>query len=285
MTTLAEGLLQATDYLFSAGLEFPRDDAELILATVTESSRTCLISHPEQALTSQQELVLWRWLEKRAEHYPIQYMRGCQEFYGREFLVSREVLVPRPETELLIDVSLSLLEGRRPLRILDIGTGSGCIAITLLLEKASLSAVATDIMPAALTVARANAARRNCGHRLTLLQGDVAQPLEDQRVKFDLIVSNPPYVALSEKESVAKAVAEYEPGVALYGGETGLDLFEKIFTQASRLLASNGHLVLELGPAQQAAVVDLGQAFGWIKHALRKDLVGMDRCLVFRQES
>lgn len=283
MTSTGRILLSATDFLSSFGLEFPREDAELIVATVTKTGRTHLMTHPEQLLTPKEERDAWRWLEKRARHYPIQYMRGFQEFYGNEFLVSPSVLVPRPETELLIDVSLEQLERKDTGRILDVGTGSGCIAITLLLKLPSFSAVATDIMASALIIARANGRRHSCSDRLRLLHGDAAQPVLGERKKFDLIVSNPPYVAASEIDAVSPSVARFEPSVAVFAGASGLEVIEKLFEQASDLLTDRGALILELSRGQNDRASALGRTHGWVQTGLRKDLAGIERCAVFRR--
>jgi len=285
MTTIAQVLQSATDYLSSAGLESPRDDAEIIIATVTETSRTYLITHHRQDLDPRELLQIWRWLEKRSQHYPIQYMRGFQEFYGHEFLVSADVLIPRPETELLVEVSLELLKGRRQPSILDLGTGSGCIAISLLLEIPSLSAVATDVSPFALGIVQANSFRHNCVDRLRLLLCDVAEPLCGEQIKFDLVISNPPYVALTEKDTVSRSVIDFEPLVAIFGGHSGLEVIEKILKQSSGLVTESGNLVLELASGQRPAVLSLAQRYGWLETDSRRDLAGIDRCVVFRQAS
>lgn len=281
MTTIREALTSASDYLSSFGLDFPSDDAALILATVTGASRTQLISSPERSMDLEEEVLLWRWLGMRAQHFPIQYMRGFQEFYGYEFLVSSSVLVPRPETELLIEVGLELLGSKSPASVLDVGTGSGCIAATLLLETPTLSAVATDIMDSALRIAGANARRNRCSDRLTLLQGDTVEPLIETSVQFDLVICNPPYVALADKDTVSPSALKFEPPEALFAGNAGLEMFEKLFEQVPGLLTDEGHLVLELGYGQSTAVKDLGQSHGWELCGLHKDLAGIERCAVF----
>lgn len=282
MTTSREALTSASDYLSSVGLDFPSDDAALIVATVTGASRAQLISSPERRLDPEEELLLWRWLGKRARHFPIQYLRGFQEFYGYEFLVSSHVLVPRPETELLIEVGLELLGSKSPASVLDVGTGSGCIAATLLLELPTLSAVATDISESALKIAEANARRNKCSDRLLLLHGDTVEPLIGTSDQFDLVISNPPYVALHEKASVSTSVLRFEPTEAVFAGDTGLEIFERLFAQASPLLAPGGNLLLELGCGQGAAVKALGQTYGWELEEMHKDLAGIERCGVFR---
>jgi len=282
MTTIRQLLLAAVDHLSSSGLESPRHDAELILSIVTQTCRTYLITHPERKLTAEEEQLAWRWLEKRAQHYPIQYLRGFQEFYGHEFLVSPDVLVPRPETEFLIDVCLDLLDRRKTQRVLDIGTGSGCIAITLLLELPTLLAVATDVVQSALIIARANACRNACSDRLRLLLGDTTGPLLGDPGKFQLVVSNPPYVAFTERNAVSPSVARFEPAVAVFAGDSGLEIIEKLFEQVPPLLIDGGYLVLEIGYGQHMAVSALGGKYGWVETHVRRDLSNIERCAVFR---
>lgn len=284
MATIHQLLTSATSYLSSFGLESPREDAELIVATVTRTNRTYLMSHPEKRLSQADTVLAWRWLKKRASHYPIQYMRGFQEFYGHEFLVSPDVLVPRPETELLVDVSLELLRDREETgSVLDVGIGSGCIAISLLLEFPFLSALGTDVSETALAVARANARRNACADRLTLLHGDVVGPVLVSEEKFDLVVSNPPYVALHDRPTVATSVVQFEPSVAVFAGDSGLEVIERLFQEVPHVLEDNGHLVLELAYGQAPAVFALGRAHGWVRSNLRQDLSGISRCAVFRR--
>ena len=283
MATIHQLLTSAADYLSSSGLESPREDAELIVATVTRTSRTYLMSHPEESLSSADTVLAWRWLKKRAGHYPIQYLRGQQEFYGYEFLVTPNVLVPRPETELLVDVSLEFLRDRKPpCTVLDIGTGSGCIAISLLSELPELAVVATDISESALAVARANACRNACGDRLRLMCGDVAGPILTHPDGFDLVVSNPPYVAERDRHLVSTSVAEFEPAGAVFAGKSGLEVIERLFEQVPAVLKSDGFLVLELACGRDPAISALGRAHRWVQVDLRRDLAGINRCAVFR---
>jgi release factor glutamine methyltransferase len=283
MATIQQELTAAVQFLSSHDLDSPREDAEVILAAATHTDRTYLLTHPEYRLTEIEQILLWRWLGKRAHHYPVQYLRGFQEFFGREFLVSPDVLIPRPETELLVEVSMKLFGEKTAGRVLDIGTGSGCIAITLLQELPGITAVATDISEGALKIARANARRACCLQRIQLLQTDIAPPPSGWQRKFDLVVSNPPYVSISDKDLVSPSVLKFEPPAAVFAPGNGLDVFRRLFQQLPGLLVAGGHLVVELGAGQSSAVRDLGRAYGWRQTDLRLDLANLERCAIFQR--
>lgn len=265
--------------LAAAGLTSPREDAELLLATVLGRTRAFLLAHPEFPVPVAAMRRFSRWIERRSDSYPIQYLRGRQEFFGREFFVDERVLIPRPETELVVEVVLDLLKGMSRPRVLEVGAGSGCIAVTLACERPEAQIVATDVSRAALAVARRNADRHGVQPRVFFLEGRTVQPVEAGQ-RFDLIVSNPPYVALGDHR-VTPEVARWEPRAALFAGETGLEIHREILAEAAPLLRAGGRLVLEIGENQRAGVVRAARGRGWTLAALFRDVARIERCLVF----
>lgn len=222
--------------------------------------------------------------KRRVQREPVAYIRGRQEFYGRDFAVSPAVLIPRPETELLIDEALLLLPAlgaSRPLTVIDIGTGSGCLIVTLALEYPKARYFATDISAAALAVARANADRHGVGDRITFLHGPY---FAGQPGPFNIVVTNPPYVAERERRSLAPEVVKYEPGAALFGGDDGLRDVRQIVAEASRLLDDDGSLLMEVGYEQLdrvAAVANDSDTLALVRS--RRDLQGIPRVAVIRR--
>lgn len=281
--TIAQALEAASRYLQDKGLRSPARDAQLLLASLLHKDSTFLLTHPEHPLTEAEAKRLREWVQLRGEHYPIQYLRGTQEFYGRDFMVSPAVLIPRPETELLVEAGLDLLgPDPPPVPVLDVGTGSGAIAISLLCELPRLRAVGVDISSAALQICRLNALRHCCEDRLELLQGDTLEPVLHWPDRFSLIVSNPPYVSPKEGETVDPSVRRYEPPEAVFANKEGLAVYEKIFRHAPGLLAPGGTLLLELGFGKARAVQELAQHWGWNLVWVRRDLAGIERCAAFQ---
>jgi release factor glutamine methyltransferase len=210
-----------------------------------------------------------RYLHQRLQGQPTQQITGVQEFYGRDFRITPDVLIPRPETEHVIETALLL----NAARVVDIGTGSGAIAITLALETGA-RVVGTDISIAALNVAAANG--RRLGAAVTWLACDLASAL--QGASFDLVVSNPPYVPARDKTTLQREVRDYEPEVALYGGDDGLEIYRRLVPEAERLLAPGGWLVMEIGYALGDAV--RGMLGAWKEVEIRTDLAGLPRVIL-----
>lgn len=277
--TIGRLLSKATTRLAAHDLRFPRDDAEVLLAGLIHRSREYLLTYPEVELSDQTCSTYDEWVNKRTCHYPIQYLTGKQEFYGRQFLITEDVLVPRPETELLIEVALELISKDRPLRIIDVGTGSGCVAITLACELPRSKILASDISREALKVASENR-KRHGREEVTLVQCSTVRPVS-RNSRWDLVISNPPYVSMEELDIVSPGVLEFEPKEALLAGQSGLEIYRDLFRLTPTLLGSAGYLVVEIGYRQTKKVLDLGHRLGWINHAIHKDLAGIDRCLVF----
>jgi release factor glutamine methyltransferase len=280
--------------------------AELLLLHVLGRDRTWIYAHPEESVAEPDESRYFALVARRAAGEPTQYLIGKQEFWGLEFEVTPDVLIPRPETEHVIEVALDRLAlrelraGRRQttkgesLAIADIGTGSGCIAVALAKELPAATFCATDISPAALEVARRNAARHRVADRIRFLESNLlkawvpdgaqhAAPLRDQSVHppllFDLIASNPPYVSRREAESLPREVREHEPESALVGGEEGHELYVNLIRQAAAHLKRGGILILELGHDSLAAVQPLLNSSNWTNVGVTSDLAGIPRVI------
>lgn len=280
--TVGEAVRQGASYLSRNRIRTPRLDVELMLGAILERPRAYLFAHPELRLDSGQAARWTRWLRKRGEHYPIQYLLGNQEFYGRSFAVGPGVLIPRPETELLVDVCLERLDGmaQPESRILDVGTGSGAIAVTLAAERPRLQVTATDISRRALALARKNASRHRCQSRIEFLERTGVEGLAERRSRWDLVVSNPPYVPTADRLGVDRSVAGYEPRQAVFGGRTGLEIYETLLEGCPRVMEPAGALVLEIGAGAKERVCRLARRRGWREVESRKDLAGIERCLV-----
>ena len=255
---------------------------ELLLMYVLGRDRAFLYAHPEHLLTLAERQHFFALLSRRAAGEPVQYLTGEQEFWGLKFEVTPAVLIPRPETEHLIEVALERIGLRRSnsaLKISDVGTGSGCIAVALAQELPNARFVATDISAEALAVAARNAARHGVGDRIRFELGDLLAVL-DPSEQFDVIVSNPPYVARSAADTLAREVREHEPDAALFGGPTGVEIYQRLLEQAARYLISGGTLVLELGYDSAHRVLGMIETSGvWTSAIVTNDLAGIPRVL------
>jgi len=267
--TLGAALQQATELLARGGVEPARLTAEILLAYAVGCSRSYLYGHPERELDRIEWIHFGRYLYERLQGKPTQYITGRQEFYGREFRVTPAVFIPRPETEHLVEAALEL--PRPPGAVVDVGTGSGAIAVTLALEM-GCAVVATEISWAALEVARENV--RRLAAPVDLVQCDLAAVLADESA--GLVVSNPPYVAASDIARLQVAVRAWEPRLALSGGAAGLDCYARLIGEAARILRPGGWLAVELGAGQAEAVRGmLGRP--WTQVRLLEDLAGQWR--------
>jgi release factor glutamine methyltransferase len=256
-------------------IDSPRLTAEVLLAHALKVDRVRLYVDLDRPL-SKPELTGYRALiERRSQGEPTQYLTGSREFYGRKFLVDPRVLIPRPETELLAEAALRALPKDAPSRVLDLCTGSGCIAVTIACERPQASVWATDLSAAACEVARANAEALGAGGRVTLMQGDLFAPLP-AGAKFDVVVSNPPYVKTGEIATLSREVQK-EPKAALDGGADGLEVIRRIAAGAKAWLKPGGLLALEIGETQGAATWTLLKESGWDEPKVEKDLSRLDR--------
>ncbi len=237
--------------------------------------RAHLFAHPERELTPQEKINYQEAIAQRAMGIPTQYITGHQEFWGMDLIVSPAVLIPRPETEHVVETVLTLSLGASP-RIIDVGTGSGCIALALAKELPLAEIHATDISPAALEIARANAARHRLDARIQFHQTDLLLGFEPGT--FDLVVSNPPYVGESEEDQVHLEVRKYEPRNAVFAGPTGLEVIERLIPQAHAVLKPGGWLVMEMSGTIAEAIKHL--LAGWSELRVINDLQGIPRVAV-----
>jgi release factor glutamine methyltransferase len=271
---LRSALLQGQRLLEDANVAAPRLTAEVLLAHAIGCDRVWLVAHSDEELKEVWWIHYGRYLHERMRGKPTQYITHRQEFYGRDFHVTRDVLIPRPETEHLIEASLARVQGATS--ILDIGTGSGAIAITLALES-NAYVIGTDISTAALEVAKDNARRLNAP--VHFMAGDLADAIASR--SFDLVVSNPPYVPASDEATMQREVCEYEPKLALFAGVDGLDIYRRLIPDAARLLKPGGWLVMELGHNSSDGVRAL-LGSEWSDVELMDDLAGIPRVIAAR---
>jgi len=272
--TIHTALLQGTKLLEEGAIAAPRLTAEVLLTQALHRERSYLYAHPEEDLTEVAWIHFGRYLHERLRGKPTQYITGRQEFYGRDFRVTPDVLIPRPETEHLVSACLARI--RPGDRVLDIGTGSGAIAITVALETAA-RVVATDISMPALHVAADNARRLQAA--VTFLASDLASAFADR--SFDLVVSNPPYVPRTDEAGLQREVRDYEPHVALFAGPTGLEIYKRLVAEAARVLRPGGWLLLELGYNSVDPVRAMLES-GWSEITVEQDLAGLPRVLAAR---
>ena len=280
--TLIEVLRLSTDYLAQHGSGSPRLDAELLLARALHVRRIDLYLLHDRPLREPELAATRELIRRRAGGEPVAYITGVREFYNRTFTVTPAVLIPRPETETLVEVALrrvreSFDRDEGDPVVADLGTGSGCIAVTLAAEIPQLQVIATDATAAALDVARTNTANNGVEQRVTFIEGDWAQPLVAQ---LDVVVSNPPYVTTQELNATARDVRDYEPRLALDGGTTGLDAYQALLRSLRGRLQPGATLLLEIDPRRAEHVADAVRAvFPEAEICFHQDLTRRDRVL------
>ena len=283
--TIAAARHALTDIFRKAGIDSPDADARLLIAEALDIGRTELMVNGERAITPEQLQAIGTLAARRLKHEPVARILGRKEFWSLSLNISGAVLVPRPETETVVEAALDFavrggkgLKNLRlePLHILDIGTGSGALLLALLSELPNARGTATDISAAALDIARGNAERLGLASRCTFIECDIAAGVT---VPFDLIVSNPPYIAHDDIATLEPEVRNYDPSLALDGGNDGLDAYRAIAHDARRLLASGGRLIVELGASQESAVRALFDDIGMTVGSTRNDLAGVPRAL------
>ena len=296
--TIADALREAAASLRVAGVADSRREAGSLLAHATGRDRTFLITHADEVLTAEQLSTFRNAVARRASGEPLQYITGRQWFYGLEFEVKPDVLIPRPETELLVETALELLKETPSPLVCDVGTGSGCVAVALLHARGDARAFALDISPAALRVAGSNAARHGVRERMTPLvsdcfgalegggheleDGERREVAENGEARFDLIASNPPYVAEGELEGLQREVREHEPRVALTPGGDGLSVVRRLVNESPRHLKPRGHLLIEIGFSQHEAVRAFIDPRVWTLLDIHRDLQGIQRTVVLQ---
>lgn len=284
--TLLEYVQLAAGHLKASGVENPRLDAEVLLADLLGLERIQLYVQYDRPLTRAEVDAYRERIARRARREPVAYITGKREFYSLEFKVDRRALVPRPETEHLVETALKELAARFPhqarLRVADVGTGSGAVAIAVAVHEPRAEVTATDIDAAALELAAENVERMGLGDRVKLVRGDLLEPLGGGL--YECILSNPPYIAEADYAALPPDVRLYEPKIALVGGADGLDHIRRLIDGAWPLLAPAGFLALEIGFDQGERVLALAEARGYRRAWLVKDLAGRDRVAVMAKE-
>lgn len=279
---MGEAVDLASRRLLRAGVEAPRRETMLLLARLLGTDRGGLVARAPEPLPAGVARDFESLVARREQREPPQYLFGEEEFFGRAFTVDRRVLIPRPETEILVDAVLSLpLHGA--VRVLDLGTGSGCIAVTLAIERPAWSIVAVDRSAQALEVARANVERHEVSGRVELVEADLGGPLGGAKAPFDVVVSNPPYVSEEEWRTLAPEVRDHEPKDALVPGPSGLEAYRALAPAARDALGLGGWLALELGWRSAAGARAAVETAGFHSIDVRDDLRGIARVLVARK--
>jgi len=280
---IRSALREAMGRLESAGVPSHALAAELLLMHALNRDRTWLYSHPEDEISPATREQFYALIAQRADGVPTQYLTGKQEFWGLDFEVTPAVLIPRPETEHVIEVTVDRLGAERknnPLQIADIGTGSGCIAVALAHELRQAEIVATDISREALEVAKRNSARHNATNRIRFIESNLFEALREESPKFDVIVSNPPYIPLREAPQLQREVRAHEPPIALFAGEDGLAVYAPLIRDARDLLKPRGLLVLELGHNSLRGVKQVfKKSSAWNDVRVTNDLAGIPRVI------
>ncbi|MGB2698133.1 MAG: peptide chain release factor N(5)-glutamine methyltransferase [Candidatus Zixiibacteriota bacterium] len=283
-TTLLEALNSGVKFLKERGIGNPRSSAEILLCSILDLSRVDLYLNKDQVLNEKDKRKLDEFLEERASGKPLQYITGSTEFLDLEFKVDPRVMIPRPETEILtlsvIDHFKKIKKENQPLKIIDLGTGSGVIAITLAVNLKESLIYATDISEDALKLASDNATKHKVEERIEFNSGDLLQPLENKNIQnsVDCIVSNPPYVKDDDSESLSKEITDFEPRVALFSGDDGLNFNRRIVKECHKYLKRDGLLALEVGWEDGDRLDDFIQS-GGLFHEIEtiKDLAGIKR--------
>jgi len=273
-------LKQAGERLAAHGIETAALDARLLFQAASGLRHEDIVVEPDLGVSPEVAARFWLFIERRCSFEPVSRILGTREFYGRSFRLTPDVLDPRADTETLIGAALGLVKGKEQLRILDLGTGSGAIVVTLLAELPGATAVASDLSAAALAVAKGNAEALGVAGRASFVQANWFEGIDG---RFDLIVSNPPYIPLSDIAGLAPDVREFDPPRALDGGPDGLEAYRRIAGGVHGKLAPQGHVVLEIGAGQQNAVNNIFKAEGFDWESRHSDLSGHVRCLVFNR--
>ena len=319
--TVLEAIQKSTEFLAKKGIESPRLQTELLLAQLLKLPRMKLYLNFERVLTPAETDALREFIKRRGQHEPLQHITGASSFCGLAIAVNRQALIPRPETELLAEAGWQFLAERRsPTRgdvsqcagsetgvpaALDLGTGTGCIAITLAVKCPEAKITATDMSAEALALAKENAVRNGVADRIEFLQGDGFAAIQSKgqipRVpesseevgsshnsslrKFDLIISNPPYIPSAEIATLQPEVRDFDPHVALDGGADGLDFYRRFSAQANPFLKPDGKMMLEFGDGQAEAIRDMFENEKWIVEAVREDYSHRARILIAKSSS
>lgn len=281
--TIAEALKNAYELLSEKGIAEPRREASSLMAFTLGKDVSFLIAHPEYKLGSSEQEKFEVSLNRRANHEPFQYITGKQEFYGLDFEVTPDVLIPRPETELIVENALKILSDIESPNICEVGIGSGCILVSTLKNSPTASGIGSDISDKALKVAESNAIKHEVINRLDLRISNVFEGLNSQ--KFDLIISNPPYVPAKDIETLQAEVRYFEPKIALTDGSTGLTIIQKLVDESPKYISPGGYLLMEIGFNQSARVETMFSHDIWQAVEFIDDLQGIPRMLKAKLKS
>ncbi len=288
--TIAEAINKAASTLSARGVSDARLDAEVLLRFILNRDRAWFMTHADEPLDEDKQGLFEKAVTRRAKREPLQYIVGSQEFWGLDFIVGPDVLIPRPETELVVETALKITghgrrstEGDTPFMIVDLCTGSGCIAVSLAREIRNARLFAIDTSGKALAIARENARKHGVSERIRFLEGDLFQPLEelDVRGQVDIVTANPPYIRSGDLRGLQPEVRDFEPEIALIAGPMGKELHQKIIDRAPAFLKRHGALIMEMGEGQAEGLIEIMNKNGrYAAPEILKDLAGIDRVIV-----
>lgn len=286
-TTIAEVLRKAHETLRAKQIDNARHDAQILLRKVLNRDLTFLIAHDDEFLSESQFAEFDKFVTRRAGGEPLQHITGAQEFYGLAFEVNENVLIPRPETEFLVEAALDILREQTNQTFCDVGTGSGCVAVAIVKNLPEANGVCLDISSAALDVAKRNANNNRVAERLKFIESDVFDQLKNQKSKikdqkFSVVVSNPPYIPNEDATNLQREVVNFEPHSALFGGADGLDIVRELLTDAPEFLTADGFLLFEIGFGQSDDVRELIDRNIWQLLEIREDLQAIPRTVVLQ---
>jgi release factor glutamine methyltransferase len=283
MPNIDEQLKTATGILRESGISDPRREAHSLLAFALQKNKTFLIAYPEYELSREEAARFRAILERRARREPLQHITGRQEFYGLDFAVTKDVLIPRPETELIVENAIEILKDEENPVFCEVGVGSGCISVSILHEVKTATADGLDVSEKAIEIAKLNAENNGVSNRLELKISDVFATLENE--KFDLIVSNPPYIPIEDIQTLQAEVKDFEPLQALTDGHDGLSIIEKIVAGSLQFLKPEGFLLMEIGFEQADKVRKMFSPETWQNVEILPDLQGIPRTVKARLKS
>ncbi|HXU39929.1 MAG TPA: peptide chain release factor N(5)-glutamine methyltransferase [Blastocatellia bacterium] len=286
MPRITQAIDEGAAELRASGVEQDRRTAGVLLAHVLGVDRTHLLTRSNEHITGSQYEDYLILIERRAAGEPLQYITGHQEFYGLDFRVTPAVLIPRPETEFLVERIIKLMDDSMPSPlIVDVGTGSGCIAVTVAVNVPRARVIAIDLSAAALEIARTNAERHGASDRIEFLQGDLVEPLKAHHLEnsVDVLASNPPYVNEGQAELIQREVRDWEPGEALFGGVEGLDFYRRLFVEGLTFVKRGGYMIFEIGYDQLEAIAEMIAALEWELVDVVNDLQGIPRTVTLRR--
>ena len=289
MPTISEAIAEGSRQFQSSSVDEARRTAGVLLCHVLGIDRTRLLTKSDQQIEESNYHSYLQLIERRAAGEPLQYITGHQEFYGLDFIVTPAVLIPRPETEFLVEQVIKLSSESHliaPL-IVDVGTGSGCIAVTIATSLPDAKVIATDVSAAALAVAQKNAEQHGAARRIEFLEGDLLEPLgrSNLELSVDILASNPPYVEEGRPELVQREVRDWEPHTALFGGADGLDFYRRLLADGLKYVKPGGYLICEIGYTQLDSISDMIAGPSWNLIEATSDLQGIPRTLTVRKVS